>query len=495
MARKTPRIKNLTLVIGKHQDLAGVGRARAADVANQHPEGLAVVGFSHTTDVPNQQLATAAEASQTAAGGVVEGLLARLGLSVSPALPAVPQGGGSVVVDCRYCPGGCCGGLSGRRLPRRVVELLRVVKGVLGFRHECEVVNAFPELFCRRVGNRGVGVKGLERLLSRDVEYKASYVLGRLAECRNDAVCWRYLWLGVRGWFEAVHRLAGRSPVGFDDYFAGLVKGVGFSGVVELSRYLRLVGQGLVDFNYVNRSRGYRDVLSVRCRMCGRVIDATGPLPGVLFTIVNHFRVEHGLKAISDVEARVKELRERGAERPEGDDTGIKLLRHSAEVNQLVRLVVHRLMDMRLLERIGKVYRCRICNADVGGAVEALVHALNHHYNVVNRLFSGKPTPSTRGINDAVDELASLFNSGNPDGVKPVVKALVRGIIDVLNVRGSISTLMLTRELSESEDYRPLIDSLTTGSMKADRVVAVIIEAMARHGLVQVDGEVVKLNE
>ena len=474
MARKTPRIKNLTLTIGKYKhprDLAGVGCARASDVANQHSEGLAVVGFSHTTDVPNQQLATVSAESQTAAGG------------------------GSIVVDCRHCPGGCCGGLSGRRLPRRVVELLRVVKVALGLRHECEVVNAFPELFCRRVVNRGVGVKGLERLLSRDVEYKASYVLGRLNECLNDAVCWRYLWLGVRGWFEAVHRLAGRSPVGFDDYFGRLVRGLGFSGVVELTRYLRLVGQGLVDFNYVNRSRGYRDVLSVRCRLCGRDINATGPLPGVLFTIVNHFRVEHGLARPKDIETKVKEIEEREAERLEGDDVGVKLLRHSAEVNQLVRLVVHRLMDVGLLERLGREYRCRVCNADVGGAVDALVHALNHHYDVVNRLLGGRPAPSVDGFNDAVDELASLFNSGNPDGVKPVVKALVRGIIDVLNVRGSISMLMLARELSESEDYRPLIDSLATGAIKADRVVAMIVEAMARHGLVQVNGEVVKVGE
>jgi len=172
-------------------------------------------------------------------------------------------------------------------LPARVVELIRLIKDKLDLRYECEVINKYPELFCRRLGRRRrrvASVKEFERLLSREVEYKASYVLGRLVECRNDAVCWRYLWLGVEGWFETVHRLAGRSPVGFDDYFAGLVRGLGFGSVVELSRYLRLVGQGLVDFNYVNRSRGYRDVLSVRCRICGRVIDVTGPLPGVLFT-------------------------------------------------------------------------------------------------------------------------------------------------------------------------------------------------------------------
>jgi len=120
-------------------------------------------------------------------------------------------------------------------------------------------------------------------------------------------------------------------------------------------------------------------------------------------------------------------------------------------------------------------------------------HALDHHYDVVNSLLSGRATPSAGGINDAVDELANLFNSGNPDGVRPVVKALVRGILDVLNVRGSISTLMLARELNENEDYKPLIDSLATGNMKPERAIGVIVEVLARHGLVHVDGEVVKV--
>jgi hypothetical protein len=448
-----------------------VGCGRAGDVFNQHSEGVAGVGSASQTNVVNQQLTAPAEAT------------------------AQPGGGGSVVVDCRYC-GGCCGGLQGRRLPKKVVELIQLIEEKLGLRYECEVINKYPELFCRRIGRRGHGlgrVKELERLLSREGEYKASYVLGRLRECLNDAVCWRYLRLGVEGWFRVVHLLANREPGDVEAYFAGLVRGLGFGSVVELSKYMRLIDQGLVDFNYVNRGRGFRDVLSVRCRICGGVIDVTGPLPSVLARLIRHFRVEHGLKAVSDVEAKVKELEGRGAERPEGDDIGVKLLRNSAGVTQLVRLVVHRLVDRGLLERIGKEYRCRACNADVGGAVEALVHVMDHHYDVVNSLLSGRTTPSAGGVNGVVDELANLFSSGNPDAVRPVVKALVRGILDVLNTRGSISTLMLTRVLNENEDYKPLIDSLTTGNMKADRVVAMIVETMARHGIVHVDGEVVKV--
>jgi hypothetical protein len=403
----------------------------------------------------------------------------------------------SLEVDCRYC-GGCCGGRRGRRLPKKVVELIRLVEEKLGLRYECQVINKYPELFCRRIGRRGHGlnrVKELERLLSREGEYKASYVLERLRECLNDAVCWRYLRFGVEGWFRVVHLLANREPGDVEAYFAGLIRGLGFSGVAEASRYLRLVDQGLVDFNYVNRSRGFRDVLSVRCRICGGVIDVTGPLPGVLFNLIRHFKREHGLKAIGDVEAKVKELERRGAERFEGDDVGVKLLRHSGEVNQLIRLVVHRLVDRGLFERIGKSYRCKACDNDIGDAIEALVHALDHHYDVVNKLLSGRFIPSVRGINDAVDELANLFSSGNPDAVRHTVKALVQGVVEFLNARGSASVHMLTRWLNEDDDYRLLLSSLTTGSVKADRVVTVIVDALARHGLVHIEGEVVKAGD
>jgi len=243
------------------------------------------------------------------------------------------------------------------------------------------------------------------------------------------------------------------------------------------------------------------NIIKLRCRLRhseGDVteIPTTVDLPTFIRLVVRHFRHYHGLATWRDVAKAVLEAKRlHETERPEVDDTGIKLLRHSAEVNQLVRLVVHRLVGRGLLERVGKTYRCRRCNGDVGGAVEALAHALNHHYDVVNRLLGGRTTPSAGGINSVVDELANLFSSGNPDGVRPVVKALVQGIIDVLNARGSASVRMLTRWLSESEDYEPLLNSLTTSSMKDDRVVAVIIEAMARHGLVQVNGEVVRLGE
>jgi len=359
-----PPVSTVSAAVGV-TEVAG----RATDVQKPQPEGLPAEVAAHSSDVEKPQLPTPAVATTQ-----------------------------TLEVDCRPC-NGCCGGRRGRRLPRRVYGFVGWVAGVRGV-PMCQVLNEYPELFCQRLRGRsrhGLNhVKELERLLSREGEYKASYVLGRLNECLNDAVCWRYLRLGVEGWFRVVHLLANREPGDVDGYFGRLVRGLGFGSVVDASRYLRLVVQGLVELNYVNRGRGYRDALSIRCRICGGVIDATGPLPGVLFNIVRHFRVVHGLKAIGDVEGKIREFEGREANRPEEGGVGVRLLRHSGEVTQLVRLVVHRLMDVGLLERIGKEYKCRACNADVGDSIEALAHALNHHYGVIDGLLA-KPEAHSSG--------------------------------------------------------------------------------------------------
>ncbi|MFP3241304.1 MAG: hypothetical protein RXQ94_09255 [Caldivirga sp.] len=423
---------------------------------------------------------------------------------------------GSVEVNCRPC-GGCCGRRRGLRVG--VVEYLALVylRGVLGYRSFCDVLrdSRFNGLFCSRRGHGGVGrllnmlkvFKEVLRVGSREGAYSASYLLKRVYDgvpyydfadvlikkvaaslasdlLRRGLRSGVVLSVSVEGLFNEADAML--------SFFA---RELGFSGLSEFAQYMHLTVLNLAEPRYANRHAGYKDILSVSCKLCGAEFNATEPVLRVLWDLTWHFKHAHGLRTVGDVETKVKELRLRESNRPEGDDAGLKLLRHSAEVAQLVRLVVHRLMDVGLLERLGREYRCRVCNADVGGAVDALVHALNHHYDVVNRLLGGRPAPSVDGFNDVVDELASLLNSGNPNGVKPVVKALARAILDVLSVRGSISMLMLTRELSESEDYRPLINSLTTGSLRPDRVVAVIIEAMARYGLVHVDGGVVRLGD
>jgi hypothetical protein len=401
-----------------------------------------------------------------------------------------------------------------------VVEYLALIylRG-LGYRSFCDVLRdpRLGGLFCNRHGRgRGVDVRRLLNMLkvlkevlrvgSREGPYAAGYLLKRIydglpyydfvdalvkkvAAGLANSILSRYLRGGVVPQVD-VGGLFGVAEAMLNS----LIWELGFSNLAEFAQYLQLIVLNLVEPRYANRHGGYRDILGATCRLCGIEFNTTKPVLRVLWDLTWHFKNVHGLKSIEDVEAKVKELRLRESNRPEGD-VGVKLLRHSGEVAQLIRLVVHRLVSRGLLERFGKVYRCRVCNGDVGGAVEALAHVMAHHYDVVNRLFSGKSIPGARGINDAVDELANLFSSGNPDAVRHTVKALVRGIIDVLNTKGSISIPMLTRWLSEDDDYRLLLGSLATGAVKPDRVVAVIIEALARHGLVQVSGEVVRLGD
>ncbi|MFP3240310.1 MAG: hypothetical protein RXQ94_04150 [Caldivirga sp.] len=456
-----------------------VAQGCETDVAKQQTEGLAVVAQAHAFDLPKQQLTAPATAAAQTPGG----------------------GGGSVVVNCRYC-GGCCGGLSGRRLPARVVELVRLVKEVLGLKYECEVLNRWPEVFCQRVRVRRSRVKARERDLSRAVQFKASYLLGVVKHAGDVGEVVERLRLA----FEDYLSYRGGGDV--DGFINGLLHELGFASLRELALYLwwllpsEVYGimVGLVDFVEATR-RGWVNIIKLRCRLRhseGDVteIPTTVDLPTFIRLVVRHFRHVHGLATWRDVAKAVLEAKKsREASRPEGDDVGVKLLRYSAAQLQLDRLIIHRLVDVKLLDRIGKKYWCRVCSANVGGVIEAIDHVLNHHYDVVNRLFSGKPTPSVDGFNDAVDELANMFSSGNPDAVKPTVKALVKGIIDIISIKGSTSMLMLTRELANDDDYRLLLGSLATGGMKPERVVAMIVEVMARHGIVQVDGGVVRLGE
>ena len=413
-----------------------------------------------------------------------------------PSQVSVASAAQTIWVDLRPC-GGACGRSVGIRLPSWLVEVIKAVKVALDLRYECEVLIKYPDL-CN-VRHRGIGhgsshVKARERNLSRAVQFKASYVLsvvkyaGGLGEVEDR----------LRLAFEDYLSYRGGGDV--DGFINGLLGELGFRSLRELALYLwwllpsEVYGGmvGLVDFVEATR-RGWVNIIKLRCRLDGAEIPTTVDLPTFIRLVVRHFRHVHGLATWRDVAKAVLEAKRlRDAEKPEGNDIGVKLLRHSAEVTQLVRLVVHRLMDVGLLERFGKVYRCRICNADVGGTIDALAHALNHHYDVISKLLGGRPTPSAGGVDSVVDELASLFNT---DGVKPAVKALVQGIIDVLNTKGSISIPMLTRWLNEDDDYRLLLGSLTTSSMKPERVVAMIVEVLARHGLVQVNGEVVRLGE
>ncbi len=299
---------------------------------------------------------------------------------------ASQSGSRSREVDCRPC-NGCCGGRRWRRLPGRVYDFVAWVAGVRGV-PMCRVVNEYPELFCQGAGRgRGHGlgrVKELERLLSREGQYKGSYLVKRLGECSSDNVCVHYVRLGVEGWlrlwFYLNNRALGEGVV--ESYLGRIAKSLGFSGVVELVRYLRLVVQGLVVEYPTDRHAGYKDVLDVGCGLCGVSMRTTDPLPAFIVNLVRHFQVAHGLRTAEDVEARVGELvvKELGKkDKPKAHPVLRELV-----VEKLVNAFVGVLVAIGLLEEAGDGgFSCVLDGVVVGGAPEAVVHVLEYHNDVV----------------------------------------------------------------------------------------------------------------
>ena len=272
-------------------------------------------------------------------------------------------------------------------MPVRVYDFVEWVASVRGV-PMCQVVNEFPELFCQGVGRgRGHGlgrVKELERLLSREGQYKGSYIVKRLGECSSDNVCVHYVRLGVEGWlrlwFYLNNRALGEGVV--ESYLNGIARFLGFGSVVELARYLRLVVQGLVVEYPTDRHAGYKDVLEVGCGLCGAVVRTTDPLPAFIVNLIRHFQVVHGLGTAEDVEARVGELvvKELGKkDKPKAHPVLRELV-----VEKLINAFVGVLVAIGLLEEAGDGgFRCVLDGVVVGGAPEAVVHVLEYHHDVV----------------------------------------------------------------------------------------------------------------
>ena len=227
-------------------------------------------------------------------------------------------------------------------------------------------------------------VKELERLLSREGQYKGSYIVKRLGECSSDVVCAHYVRLGVEGWLRLWFYLNNRAlGVGVVEAYLGrIAKALGFSGVVELARFLRLVVQGLVVEYPTDRHAGYRDVLEVGCRLCGALFRTTDPLPAFIVNLVRHFQVVHGLWNAEDVEARVGELVVRELDRRERRRAHPAL--KDLVTERLLNAFVGVLVAIGLLEEAGDGrFRCVLDGVVVGGVPEAVVHVLEHHHDVV----------------------------------------------------------------------------------------------------------------
>jgi|GEM_PF-5436393 len=288
-------------------------------------------------------------------------------------------------VNCLPC-NGCCGNRRGRRLPVRVYEFVAWVASVRGV-PMCQVVNEFPELFCVGGSGRGHGlgrVKELERLLSREGQYKGSYIVKRLGECTSDNVCVHYVRLGVEGWLRLWFYLNGRALGDgvVESYLGRIAKSLGFSGVVELVRYLRLVVQGLVVEYPTDRHAGYKDILEVGCGLCGTSFRTTDPLPAFIVKLVRHFQVVHGLGTAEDVKNKVEELVVRELDRR--DKPKVHPALKDLVTERLLNALVGVLVAIGLLEEAGDGgFRCVLDGVVVNGAPGVVAHVLDYHHDVV----------------------------------------------------------------------------------------------------------------
>jgi hypothetical protein len=239
------------------------------------------------------------------------------------------------------------------------------------------------------------GVKELERLLSREAQYKGSYLIKRLRECGSDVVCAEYVRLGVEGWlrFWSHYRGCALGDGVVEGYLNKIVKSLGFSGVIGLARYLKAVVQGLVVEYPTDRHAGYKDILEVGCGLCGTSFSTTVGLPVFIVKLVRHFQVRHRLRGVEDVEARVEELVVRELDKRERRRAHPAL--RELVVEKLINAFVDVLVAIGLLEEAGDGgFRCVLDGAVVDGVPEAVVHVLGHHNDVVREV---KHLLETRG--------------------------------------------------------------------------------------------------
>ena len=180
-------------------------------------------------------------------------------------------------------------------------------------------------------------------------------------------------------WFYLNNRALGDGVV--DGYLGRIARFLGFGGVVELARYLRLVVQSLIIEYPTDRHAGYKDVLEVGCGLCGVSFRSTDPLPAFIVKLVRHFQVVHGLRSVEDVEARVEELVIRELDRKDKPKAHPALRELVTE--KLVNTFADILVAVGLLEEAdGGRLRCVLDGVVVGSAPEAVVHVLEHHHDV-----------------------------------------------------------------------------------------------------------------
>ena len=230
------------------------------------------------------------------------------------------------IVDCRYCQEGCCGAKT-IAVPSDLYDRLKLIRdaleeyqGVKGKLAMCRVINLFGDVLCQYLGylpRRPVRVKDVERLISRDVLYKARYMVTRLKDAPDPRTAWLFVELAIQSWFLNMHRVLNVQPRGsWVDYAQGLLSSLGvpwgmrFTFAWVLANLLR---SELVEVEYKPGARV--EVLAVRLKCpCGAlpdVVPTSLPAPAVLVRLWRYLTCL-GVRGLDDYWRLVAKLRENG---------------------------------------------------------------------------------------------------------------------------------------------------------------------------------------
>jgi len=297
--------------------------------------------------------------------------------------------GGVRRVDCRPC-GGCCGGQRSKSFNDDWYNLIRDLAVYTRAKHLCDVLIKYP-IICDAEGTASIvrryglnEVKESERILSRETQYKAGYVIKRLRECSVDPICGWYIKLSLGGFYRAVRRLLGLGVGQPDAWVTNFVRGLRFNDVNELAGYLRRIVQNLLSLHYEYRHAGYTDVTSVACMICHEEFTTTIPLPLFIGRIVRHFR-EHGLLTIADVEAKAEKTRRRRSEKMKEVGKGSASVQLSLQALRF--RIVKLLVDVGLISSASSGYVCRLHpNKQLITQDDVVLHIADEHPDLAENI-------------------------------------------------------------------------------------------------------------
>jgi hypothetical protein len=280
--------------------------------------------------------------------------------------------------------GGCCGGQKSKALRDDWYQVLTLVGKALGVKALCEVINRYPDIFCEGglATNPSRELKELkerERVLSREGVYKGSYIVKRLLECGDNVTCWEYVQMGIEGWYRLRLLFRNRIPGDARNYADKLAGYMGFKTVVDWGLYIHAVIQGLVEPIFTDKHGGYRDVLKVQCRLCGKVLDTAVPLPAFLVNLTKHMR-DHGINTIEDVRRKAEELRRRLEERRGEVGKRLPMQVETLEKLDLLSYIIRLTKEVGLIDALeGGGFACNACGREFKDEVDVVDHIMHAH--------------------------------------------------------------------------------------------------------------------